>query len=466
MAHTPKVKGFMTHYTSLDLRTLQKLIRSDACDTVLMVIPDMQGRWMGKRVTGRYFLDTAVKHGIEACNYLLTVDVEMEPIQGYAFANWETGYGDFHLVPDFQTLRMIPWLEKTAMVICDIEDEEGHPVTIAPRAILKKQIEKAKKAGFTVKMGSELEFYLFKETYDSAREKNYFKLQTDGWYIEDYHIFQTTKDEFLIRDIRNAMDGAGVDIEFSKGEWSAGQHEINLRYADALEMADRHTIYKNGVKEMAYLKSTAVTFMAKYSTQSAGSSCHIHTSVWDVPGKKNLFWDPKKQQGSMIFQHFLAGQMALAQDLSCFFAPYVNSYKRYQSGSFAPTKIAWGKDNRTCGFRIVGHEQSFRIENRIPGADTNPYLAYAATIAAGLYGIQNKLKLTDSFHGNAYEAKNLPQVPLTLNHAIARLEKSKIARDLFGNEVVEHYLHAARVEQSQYDSHVTDWELQKGFERL
>lgn len=445
---------------------LQRLVRRGDCDTVLTVFPDMQDRWMGKRVRAEFFLDSVVKNGLDTCNYLLTVDVEMEPVQGYAFTSWEKGYGDFHLVPDLQTLRLIPWLEKTALVVCDLYDENEKLIEIAPRTILKRQIEKAKKSGFSVRMGSELEFYLFKETYDSAQKKNYTGIEPASAYLEDYHILQTTKDEFLIREIRNKMEGAGVAVEFSKGEWGKGQHEINLRYADALEMADKHTIYKNGVKEIAYLKNVAVTFMAKYLASSAGSSCHIHTSLWDHAGQKNLFWDSKKNEDSELFKQFLAGQMALAQEFSYFFAPYVNSYKRYQAGSFAPTKIAWGEDNRTCGFRIVGEGNSFRIENRIPGADANPYLAFAATIAAGLYGIEKRLKPPERFRGNAYKDEGLPEVPLTLRDAIAQLKKSQVARKLLGEEAIAHYLHTARTEQSQFDRAVTDWELQKGFERL
>jgi glutamine synthetase len=450
----------------MKLADLQKLIRDGDCDTVLFVFPDMQGRWMGKRVTGNFFLDSAAKHGVEACNYLLTVDAEMEPVQGYSLASWEKGYGDFRLVPDFKTLRLVPWLEKTALVICDLYDQNDRPVEIAPRAILKRQVEKAGKSGFTVNMGSELEFYLFKETYESAAQKNYSGLAAAGSYIQDYHILQTTKDEPLIRRIRNGMQGAGVEVEFSKGEWGAGQNEINLRYADALEMADRHAIYKNGAKEIAHMDGSALTFMAKFSTAQADSSCHIHTSLWDRKGMKNLFWDERKNDGSEIFKSFLAGQMALAQEFSCFFAPCVNSYKRYQSGSFAPTKIAWGHDNRTCGFRIVGKKSSFRIENRIPGADANPYLAFAATIAAGLYGVERKLKLPEAHMGNAYADETLPQVPMTLKEAIGKLDESQVAQKLFGNDVVKHYLHAAKVEQSHSDRNVTDLELKRGFERL
>ena len=450
----------------MKIQELKKLVQGGKCDTVLTVFPDMQGRWMGKRVTGKYFIEHVVEHGVEACNYLLTVDVDMEPVQGYAFASWVKGYGDFHLVPDFSTLRLVPWLEKTALVICDLYDQKGNLIPIAPRSILKAQVAKAKKLGASVMMGSELEFYLFKETFDSAQQKRYQGLQTSANYIEDYHILQTSKDEPVIRDIRNAMEGAGVEVEFSKGEWGAGQQEINLKYSDALEMADRHTVYKNGVKEIAHLKGVAVTFMAKYATACAGSSCHNHASLWDAKVKKSLFWDERRKDGSEAFRNFLAGQIALAQDFSIFFAPTVNSYKRYQSGSFAPTKIAWGHDNRTCGFRIVGEGNSHRIENRIPGADANPYLAFAATIAAGLYGMERKLKVAEAYHGNAYLDDSLPQVPLTLRDAIRKMDESQIARKLFSPEIIDHYLYAARVEQSHADQNVTDLELIRGFERL
>jgi len=450
----------------LDLKTLESLIRKDEVDTVLTVFPDGQGRLMGKRVVGRYFLDHVAGEGVHACIYLFTVDMEMEPLPGFRLTSWERGYGDMKLVPDMATLRLIPWLPKTALVFCDVYTEEGEPIEEAPRWILKRQVERAVRAGYVVKVGSELELYIFRETFQEAQGKRYHGLTPVSGYLEDYHILQTTKEEPLVRAIRNGMEGADVPVEFSKGEWGCGQEEINLRYAEALEMADRHTLYKHGVKEIAHLQGCAVTFMAKYSKEAAGSSCHLHSSLWDRTGKKNLFVERGKHNGSPLFQHWLAGQMAMAREFAYFYAPTVNSYKRYQSGSFAPTRIVAGRDNRTCGFRLCGEGSGFRVENRIPGADANPYLAFAATIAAGLHGIKNKLKPPRLYEGNAYADATLPQIPKTLREAIAELERSKAAREAFGAPVVEHYLHTARLEQQAFDRVVTDWELIRYFERI
>ncbi len=450
----------------LDLKTLGSLIRKDQVDTVLTVFPDGQGRLMGKRVVGRYFLDHVAGEGVHACIYLFTVDMEMEPLPGFKLTSWDRGYGDMKMVPDMKTLRLIPWLPKTALVFCDVYTEEGEPVEEAPRWILKRQVERAVRAGYVVKVGSELELYIFRETFEGARGRRYHGLTPVSAYLEDYHILQTTKEEPLIRAIRNAMEGADVPVEFSKGEWGCGQEEINLRYAEALQMADRHTLYKHGVKEIAHLQGFAVTFMAKYSKDAAGSSCHLHSSLWDRAGKKNLFVERGKPHGSLLFQHWLAGQMALAREFAYFYAPTVNSYKRYQSGSFAPTRIVSGWDNRTCGFRLCGEGSGFRVENRIPGADANPYLAFAATIAAGLHGIKNRLKPPKLYEGNAYADATLPQVPKTLREAIMELERSKAAREAFGPKVLEHYLHTARLEQQAFDQVVTDWELMRNFERI
>lgn len=450
----------------LDLKTLEALIRKDEVDTVLTVFPDGQGRLMGKRVVGRYFLDHVADEGVHACIYLFTVDMEMEPLPGFKLTSWERGYGDMKLAPDMGTLRLIPWLPKTALVFCDVLTEEGEPIEEAPRWILKRQIERAAQEEYVVKVGSELELYLFKETFDEARRKRYHGLTPVSGYLEDYHILQTTKEEPLVRAIRNGMEGADVPVEFSKGEWGCGQEEINLRYTEALEMADRHTLYKHGVKEIAHLQGCSVTFMAKYSREAAGSSFHLHSSLWDRNGKRNLFAERGKRTGTPLFQHWLAGQMALAREFAYFYAPTVNSYKRYQSGSFAPTRIVVGWDNRTCGFRLCGEGNGFRVENRIPGADANPYLAFSATIAAGLHGIRNKLKPPRLYEGNAYEDATLPQVPKTLREAIAELERSKVAREAFGPRVVEHYLHTARLEQQAFDQAVTDWELIRNFERI
>src|SRR5262244_3914661 len=394
---------------------------------------------MGKRVVGRYFLDHALEDGVHACIYLFTVDMEMEPLPGFTLTSWERGYGDMKLKPDLGTWRLIPWLPKTALVFCDVYTEEGEPIEEAPRWVLKRQIERATKQGFVVKTGSELELYLFKESMDEARAKRYHALTPVSSYLEDYHILQTSKEEPLVRAIRNHMEAARVPVEFSKGEWGRGQEEINLRYADALEMADRHVLYKHGVKEIAYLQGCSVTFMAKYDMGAAGSSFHLHSSVWDRAGKKNLFATADRK-GTPLFQQWLAGQMAMAREFAYFYAPTINSYKRYQAGSFAPTRIACGWDNRTCGFRLCGEGESFRVENRIPGADANPYLAFAATIAAGLHGIEKKLAAPPIYEGNAYEDAKLPQVPKTLREAVAALEGSRAAREALGAEVIAHYL--------------------------
>ena len=450
----------------LDRKGLEALIQQNEVDTVLTVFPDIQGRLMGKRVVGHYFLDHVAGEGLHACIYLFTVDVDMEPLPGFKLTSWEKGYGDMQMVPDMGTLRLIPWLPKTALVFCDVYTEEGEPIEEAPRWVLRRQVERAAEAGFTVKMGSELELYLFKESFEEARARRYHGLTPVSGYLEDYHILQTTREEPLIRAIRNGMEGASVPVEFSKGEWGKGQEEINLRYAEALEMADRHTLYKHGAKEIAHLQGCSLTFMAKYDVGAAGSSFHLHSSVWDRAGQKPLFPGEGRRAGTPLFQHWLAGQLALARELTYFYAPTVNAYKRYQAASFAPTRIVAGWDNRTCGFRLCGEGSGFRVENRIPGADANPYLAFAATIAAGLYGIRHQLKPPTLYEGNAYEDASLPQVPKTLREAIAALEQSKVGLEAFGEPVVEHYLHTARLEQDAFDRVVTDWELLRNFERI
>ena len=449
----------------LDLETLRQHIADGEIDTVLVCMTDMQGRLIGKRVTGHFFLDHVVDE-MHVCDYLLTVDMEMEPVPGFEAASWAQGYGDFAIRPDLSTLRRIPWLPGTALVLGDAVDHHGNELAHSPRSILKRQVERAKAHGFVAKMGSELEFYVFDETFEAAREKDYKRLKTAGWYIEDYHIFQTTKEEPLIRAIRNGMDGAGVPVEFSKGEWGPGQEEINLRYAEALEMADRHVIYKNGVKEIAYLQGKAVTFMAKWREDLAGNSCHLHSSLWDADADTPLFYDETTHGGmSKLFRHYLAGQLALAREMTYFFAPYINSYKRFQAGSFAPTKAVWSFDNRTAGFRVIGTGPSLRVECRIPGADANPYLAFAATLAAGLHGIEQELELEPMLDGNAYDDDTVPDVPKTLREALAALDASPVLRAALGDDVVEHYLHAGCWEQAEYDRRVTDWELIRFFER-
>ncbi|MCH8125025.1 glutamine synthetase [candidate division KSB1 bacterium] len=454
----------------LEIATLKHEVENGNIDTILTVFPDMYGRLVGKRITSHFFLDHVSGQGMHACDYLLACDMEMDPVPGYKFSSWETGYGDFSVVPDMATLRRASWLPKAAMVMCDLYSADGEKVVeIAPRRILQKQIDRARSMGFEPMAGSELEFFIFKETLDSAKEKNYLKLQTFGWYIEDYHILQGTKEEDLVGRIRNCMDESGVPVEFSKGEWGPGQHEINLKYSDFMEMADRHSIYKHAAKEIAFQKELSITFMAKWDEKLAGSSMHLHVSLWDELKKENQFKGTHKigpVKGSDVFRWFLGGWMYHAQEIAIFYAPNVNSYKRYQAGSFAPTKIAWSYDNRTAGFRIVGKENTLRIECRIPGADANPYLAFAATLAAGLDGIDNKIEPPDVFTGNVYLAKDLPEVPNNLRDAIKILEKSKFAHKAFGNEVVDHYLHFFSIEQSKFDQVVTNWERERFFERI
>ena len=450
---------------NLDIDTLRDAVQAKEIDTVLVCFPDMQGRLMGKRVTGHFYLEHAM-HELHVCDYLLANDMDNKPVPGYEAANWDRGYGDFELKSDLSTLRLIPWLPATALVLADCVDHHGEEVPHAPRTILKRQVERARAQGYVAKMGSELEFYVFDETFDAMREKRYRGGKTAGWYIEDYHIFQTSKEEELIRAIRNALDEAGIPVEFSKGEFGPGQEEINLRYTDALEMADRHVIYKNAAKEIAYQQGKSVTFMAKWDYELAGNSCHLHSSLWDEEGKTPLFHDENDARGmSTLFRHYLAGQLALVQEMTYFFAPYINSYKRFQAGSFAPTKAVWSGDNRTSGFRVLGSGAGSRVECRIPGADANPYLAFAATIAAGLHGIERSLELEPAFEGNAYAAEDVREVPKTLREALATLERSTVLREAFGDPVIEHYLHTGRWEQLEYDRRVTDWELIRNFER-
>ena len=457
----------MTADGHLDADTLSRLVADGKIDTVLVCFPDLQGRLVGKRVTGHFFVDHVLADGIEACNYLLAVDVDMTPLPGYEFAGWEQGYGDFVCRPDLTTLRHIPWLEQTALVLCDLVDESGESIEVSPRRILQRQIERAATAGYTINCGTELEFYLFRDSYEEAHAKGYAGLDAHSAVIEDYHILQTTRDEYLIRAIRNGMDAAGVPVEFSKGEAGRGQHEINLRYSDALEMADRHAIYKNGVKEIAALNSRAVTFMAKYDMAECGSSCHVHSSVWDADGTTSLMWsDGDPDHLSDVFRGWLGGLVAHSGELAWLFAPTVNSYKRFQPGSWAPTALAWGRDNRTCGFRVVGHDAGFRVESRIPGADCNPYLALAATIAAGLHGIEHGEAPPARFEGNAYEATEVPRVPWNIVDAIHELERSEVAAKAFGSAVHSHLVNTAKQEWAAFGQVVTDWERRRCFEQF
>ncbi|HEY2802875.1 MAG TPA: glutamine synthetase family protein [Actinomycetota bacterium] len=453
----------------VDAKELKHLTDSGEIDTVLCMFTDLQGRFMGKRVLPDFFLEEILgEEGLHACLYLLAIDMEMEPLPGYDYASWDTGYGDFRMVPDMATMRVCPWLEKTAMVICDIADEEtGEPVEVSPRRILKRQIERAAEQGFLIKMGSELEFYLFKDSFEELAERGYRDPRPSSSYIMDYHMLQTTKDEWIIRKIRNDMRGAAIPVEFSKGEFGKGQQEINITYSDALSNADHHSLYKHGVKEIAALSGVATTFMAKWTMAEAGSSCHLHSSVWDSEGKQSLMWsDEGAHHMSDLYRWYLGGLLSTAKEMAWMYAPFVNSYKRYQLGSWAPTAIVWSHDNRTSGFRTVGEHTGSRVECRIPGADANPYLAFAATIASGLYGIANKIEPPEMFVGNAYEAKDVERVPSSLHEAIGLFKDSKVAREAFGGFVFEHLLNTAVQEQVIFDNlTVTDWELARYFER-
>jgi glutamine synthetase len=441
----------------LTVDELRSEVESGGIDTVVTAFTDMQGRLLGKREQAEFFLDESAEHGIEGCNYLLALDMEMDPQAGYEMASWERGYGDFHLKPDLATLRRVPWLEGTALVLCDVSWEDGSPVVASPRQVLKRQLERAAEAGYEPMFGSELEFYVLKESYAEAHAKHYRDLTPSVPYILDYHVLATTYVEPLIRQIRNGMQAAGVPVESSKGEAWPGQQEINFRFADALTSADRHVIYKNGAKEIAHLNGCSITFMAKPDHTWIGSSCHIHSSLWRDGA--NVFGENDE-----VFDPFLAGQIACTHELALFFAPNVNSYKRYAAGSWAPTTLAWGHDNRTCGFRIVGHRASKRVETRIPGGDVNPYLAFAAVIAAGLHGIETGLPLPPALEGNAYES-DAKRFPSTLRDAIDALEDGSVARAAFGDEVVDHYLNYGRVEQRLFDQVVTDYERERLFER-
>ncbi|MHA1524567.1 MAG: glutamine synthetase family protein [Alphaproteobacteria bacterium] len=451
----------------LEINELKSLVAEGAIDTVLVCFVDMQGRLIGKRFHADFFVETA--HGqTHGCDYLLACDIDMEPVPGYAVASWARGYGDFAMKPDLATLRRIPWLEGTALVLCDVLDHNTHQDTFhSPRGILKKQITRLTAMDMAAFVATELEFYLFDETYASAHDKHFYDLKTAGTYIEDYHILQTTKEEPVMRAIRNGLHNAGIPVENSKGEWGPGQEEINIKYADALTMADRHVILKNGVKEIALLQEKAVTFMAKWQYDLAGSSCHIHTSLWDKAGVKPLFLDPDGEHGmSELMRQFTAGQLKYAGDVTYFLAPYINSYKRFQAGTFAPTKAIWSLDNRTAGYRLCSeNSKAIRMECRVGGADLNPYLAIAALLAAGIAGIEEGLTLEQGFSGDAYTTENLTEIPKTLREAITRLDQSTMLRKALGDDMVEHYLHTARWEQLEYDRRVTDWERQRGFER-
>ncbi|MEP9387973.1 glutamine synthetase family protein [Mesorhizobium sp. KR9-304] len=452
---------------NLTFDQLKKAVASGEIDTVLACAVDMQGRLVGKRFLAKFFVESGYgeTHG---CNYLLANDIDMEPVPGYKAASWAQGYGDFTMKPDLSTLRNIPWLEKTALVLCDIQDHHTHEdLPHSPRAILKKQVARLNDRGFIAYFASELEFYLFNESYDSARGKHWQGLSTASPYIGDYLIGITTKEEDVMRRLRNEMEGAGIPIENSKGEAGPGQEEINVRYAQAVDMADRHVILKNGAKEIAGQMGKAITFMAKYNYGLAGNSSHVHNSLWSADGKTPLFLDKKGPWGlSKLGQSWAAGQIKYAREYTWFLAPFINSYKRFQVATWAPTRIIWSRDNRTAGFRLCGEgTKAVRMECRIGGADLNPYLAFAALIAAGLAGIDEKLELQKPFEGDAYKASRLPEIPKTLRAATESLSKSKMLRAALGDDIVDHYVNTAEWEQFEYDRRITDWELHRGFER-
>jgi glutamine synthetase len=452
----------------LTLEQLKKEVADGTIDTVVAAMVDLQGRLIGKRFHAEFFVNGGYEetHG---CNYLLGVDIEMEPVPGYKATSWEKGYGDFVLKPDMKTLRRTPWLEKTALVLCDVLDHHTHEdVPHSPRAILKKQIARLDAMGLKAYMASELEFFLFDDSFEICNTKGYRNMKTAGYYIEDYHILQTSKEEVYMRALRNGLHGAGIQVENSKGEWGPGQEEINVRYDDALTMADNHAIIKNGAKEIAYGIGKAITFMAKWDYGMAGNSSHIHQSLWSKDGMTPHFFDKQGHHGmSEMMQHYLAGQLTHARELTYFLAPYINSYKRFMAGTFAPTKAVWSFDNRTAGFRLCGADtKAIRVECRIGGADLNPYLAFAALLAAGLDGIEKKMKLEPVFSGDAYSSEQkLREIPKTLREGIELLDKSTFLRGALGDDVVDHYVHTGNWEQFEFDRRITDLELKRGFER-
>lgn len=456
----------------LDRDTLAALVEAGEIGTVLVAFPDMYGRLLGKRYDAGYFLEAADR-GLHFCDYLLACDMEMNPVPGYQFTGWDRGYKDAWGDIDWSTLRRASWLDRSALVLCDIRSEaSGAPVEIVPRSVLRHQIERASAAGLRAKGACELEFFVFSDSYETAREKHYHDLRTFGSYIEDYHLFQGTKTEPLLAAIRSHLGQSGIPVEFSKGEWGAGQAEINIRYADLDVMADRTTIFKQAAKEIAFQQGLGVTFMAKWHEAHAGSSMHVHFSLWDEAGGRSHFTPGASTTAdapgaeSDVFRWALGGMLARGRELALFFAPTVNSYKRFQAASFAPTALAWGYDNRTTGFRVVGHGPALRIECRIPGADANPYLALAALLAAALDGIEHQIEPPPAFSGDAYSDGTIPHIPRSLPEAIAAFEHSDLARRAFGDAVVEHYLHFARTEQQAFEATVTCWERQRYFERI
>ncbi len=450
---------------NLSFAELKKQAGAGKIDTVLVCMVDMQGRLMGKRFHVQNFIESGHKE-THCCNYLLATDLEMATPDGYAATSWRAGYGDYVLKPDLSTLRLVPWLEGTAMVLSDVLDHHTHkPVPHSPRAILQRQIARLEKLGFDAMMATELEFFLFEKSYDEIRKNDFRELTPISGYNEDYHILQTTKEETVMRPLRNHLYAAGIPIENSKGEAEAGQEELNIRYAPALDCADHHTIAKHATKEIAWQKGHAASFLPKWHHTRVGSSSHVHMSLWK--GGKPAFVDPKAEFGmSPLMRHFMAGLIAYAAEYTVFLAPYVNSYKRFMKGTFAPTKTVWSVDNRTAGFRLCGEgTKGVRVECRIGGSDLNPYLAQAALLAAGMKGIEDKMELTPPTRGDIYEDRKAGHIPSTLRDAIITLDKSKMLREAMGDAVVDHYVRCAQWEQEEFDRVVTDWEIARGFER-
>lgn len=449
----------------LTLKQLSQAIAEDAIDTVIVAMTDMQGRLIGKRLTGRFFLETGACRQL-FCDYFLATDMEMTLVPGYESASWSKGYGDFALVPDLSTARAIPWLEKTAIILADVTSRDGAVLDHSPRQLLRNQLQRLADMGLAADMAAELEFYLFNEPFDEARAGKYENLKFSSWYPEDGHIFQTTKDEPYIRAIRTLMEKADIPVEGSKAECSPGQQEINLQYAEALETCDRLVLYKNGCKEIAHQMGKSITFMPKLDEKLSGSSCHVHISLRDIASGGSAFHDPASEDGmSATFRHFLAGAIAHAPAATFFYAPNINSYKRFTEGTFAPTRLAWSVDNRTTAFRVLGHGPSLRFECRVPGADANPYLAFAALIASGLAGIENRLELAPEHVGDAYGATEVARIPGTMGCALRHLEASEALRAGFSDSVIAHYLHSGRWELNAFQTAVTDWERLRLFER-
>jgi glutamine synthetase len=448
----------------MNFQKLKTQIRSGEIDTIVVACPDVFGRLVGKRFTGKFFLDQVAAHSTHGCNYLLTVNMEMDPMDGFKLANWEKGFGDFEMRPDLATARVLPWQESAALILCDFHHHGGEPVDEAPRSVLRRQVDLLARKTMKCFIASELEFFLFNNTYHDAFVADYRSLTPSSDYRIDYHTMQPARDEAIMRAVRNMMTAARVPVESSKGEWGRGQHEVNFVYDEPVAMADMHVVFKQGLKEIVAQQGKAVTFMPKLAAAEVGSSCHIHISLWREG--KNLFWEPKSKGGSKLYRQFLGGLMKYSPELCYFFAPTINSYKRYQSASWAPTKMAWAHDNRTVGFRVVGDNRSFRIENRMPGADANPYLAFGAMLVAGLAGVEERLDCGEVYEGNAYVDPKLASLPKSLRDAADLLDRSKIARRTLGDHVVDFYVHTARLEVQAFNDAVTDWERSRYFERI